>query len=124
MKGFKGKHGVYLIAEIGGNHEGDLSRAEKLIDMACDSGFDAVKLQIYACDTLVSKVTSPQRNDHFKKFQLTPGEYIILAKRCIEKGLEFAASVWDEKALDWIDPYLGFYKIGSGDLTAYPLIKK
>ncbi|SVD20879.1 uncharacterized protein METZ01_LOCUS373733, partial [marine metagenome] len=34
------------------------------------------------------------------------------------------ASVWDINALEWIDPYMKFYKIGSGDLTAYPILER
>ena len=35
----------------------------------------------------------------------------------------FCASVWDSSAFEWIDPYMPFYKIGSGDLTAYPILE-
>jgi len=122
--GWSGKHGVYLIAEIGGNHEGDFQYAQRLAQLACDSGVDAVKFQIYTGDTLVSRVESPERNAHFKRFELFPEQYISLAKQCREQGVTFTASVWDMSALEWIDPYMEFYKIGSGDLTAYPLLKR
>jgi len=124
MKCWHGKHGPYLIAEIGGNHEGDFNYARDLTSLACESGIDAVKFQIYTGESLVSKVESPDRYSHFQKFQFTPDQYITLAELCRKKGVTFAASVWDVKAFSWIDPYLKFYKIGSGDLTAYPLIKK
>jgi N,N'-diacetyllegionaminate synthase len=119
-----GKHGVYLIAEIGGNHEGNFEYAQQLAQLACESGVDAVKFQIYTGDTLVSKVESPDRNAHFKRFELLPEQYISLAKQCQELGVTFAASVWDVSAFEWIDPYMEFYKIGSGDLTAYPVLKR
>ncbi len=124
LKGWCGKNGVYLIAEIGGNHEGNFEYAQKLTESACVSGVDAVKFQIYNGDTLVSKVVDPHRNSHFKKFELTQEQYISLAKQCQEKGVVFTASVWDIRALAWIDPYMEFYKIGSGDLTAYPVLKE
>ena len=112
----------YLIAEIGGNHEGDFEYALKLTDLALQSGADAVKFQIYTGDTLVSSVESPQRNQHFKKFELTNEQHIQLAKKVIDAGKDYSASVWDVDALEWIDPYMSFYKIGSGDLTAYPVL--
>jgi N,N'-diacetyllegionaminate synthase len=124
MSVWQSKNGVYLIAEIGGNHEGDFNYAQHLTQLACDSGVDAVKFQIYTGDSLVSKVASFQRNQHFKKFELKPEQYIQLAQLCRANQVDFLASVWDVSALEWIDPYLPFYKIGSGDLTAYPVLKK
>ena len=67
---FVGKHGPLLIAEIGGNHEGDFEYAKRLTKLAIDSDVDFVKFQIYTGDTLVSSVESPTRNAHFKKFEL------------------------------------------------------
>ena len=124
MNGLSGKNGPYLIAEIGGNHEGDFNYAIKLTELACKSGVDAVKFQIYTGDILVSSVESPDRNEHFKKFELTSNQYISLAEICYLSGVTFMASVWDPDAINWIDPYIKIYKIGSGDLTAYPIIKK
>ena len=91
--------------------------------LAIESGADAVKFQIYTGDTLVSSYESPDRNQHFKKFELTQEEHIYLAKMILEADLMYSASVWDIEALEWIDPYMSFYKIGSGDLTAYPVLK-
>jgi len=123
MKQWKGKHGPLLIAEIGGNHEGNFEYARELTHLAIDSGVDYIKFQIYTGDGLVNPKESPDRNAHFKKFELTPDQHIELATICKDNGIGYLASVWEDSALDWIDPYLDFYKIGSGDLTAYPLIK-
>lgn len=123
MNYFTGKNGVYIIAEIGGNHEGNFEYAKELTRLAASSGADAVKFQIYTGDTLVNPVLAPDRNKHFKKFQLTPDQYIELAKLCRELGTTFMASVWDPAALDYIDPFIEIYKIGSGDLTAYSVIR-
>lgn len=123
MIGWQGKHGAYLIAEIGGNHEGNFDYAQSLTQLACESGVDAVKFQIYTGDTIVSKIEDPQRNKHFKRFELKPEQYIDLAEQCRANGIVFLASVWDVSVLEWIDPYLAFYKVGSGDLTAYPILK-
>ena len=80
MPGWNGKNGVYLIAEIGGNHEGNFNYAKKLASLACSSGVDAVKFQIYTGNTLVNCVESPVRNEHFKKFELKREQYIELAE--------------------------------------------
>ena len=120
---FKGKYGPLLIAEIGGNHEGDFAYAKKLCDLAIASKADCVKFQIYTGDGLVSPVESPDRNKHFKKFELSNEQHIELAKKVRQAGKKYTASVWEENALEWIDPYIDFYKIGSGDLTAYALLE-
>ena len=94
-----------------------------MTDLAIASGADVVKFQIYSGDTLVSPVESPDRYRHFQRFELSPDQHIALAERCRAAGCDYNASVWDPGALDWLDPYLTFYKVGSGDLTAYPLLQ-
>jgi len=121
---WKGKHGPLLIAEIGGNHEGNFEYAKKLTQLAIDSGADYVKFQIYTGDGLVSKLESPDRNQHFKKFELSPEQHIELAEMCRSQKVGYTASVWNFDALDWINPYMDFFKVGSGDLTAYPMLRE
>ncbi len=123
-KPFQGKHGPLLIAEIGGNHEGDFEYAKKLAQLAIDCDVDYVKFQIYTGDSLVSSVESPIRNKHFKKFELTRNQHIYLAEMILEAGIKYTSSVWDIEAMNWIDKYISLYKIGSGDLTAYPVLKE
>ena len=120
---WQGRFGPLLIAEIGGNHEGDFDAAMRMTDLAIASGADVVKFQIYTGDSLVSPVESPDRHRHFQRFELSQEQHIALAKRCQAAGRIYNASVWDLSVLEWLDPYLTFYKIGSGDLTAYPLLK-
>tara|TARA_Y100000589_G_scaffold311272_1_gene330491 strand:- start:9885 stop:10898 length:1014 start_codon:yes stop_codon:yes gene_type:complete len=124
MSNFKGKNGALLIAEIGGNHEGDFSYAKKLTKLAIESEVDVIKFQIYTGDTLVSKIESPKRNKHFKKFELTKKEHIYLAEMVKEAKIKYSSSVWDINTLSWINKYIDIYKIGSGDLTAYPVLNK
>lgn len=120
---WKGSSGPLLIAEIGGNHEGDFEVAKAMAESAISSGADCVKFQLYSGDTLVSPVESPERNKHFQKFELSREQHIHLAEICQTAGVTYLASVWDLEMLDWIDPYLDFYKIGSGDMTAWPIIE-
>ncbi|MEN0047252.1 MAG: N-acetylneuraminate synthase family protein [Bacteroidota bacterium] len=121
---FKGKHGPLLIAEIGGNHEGNFEYAKELTQLAIDTDVDFVKFQIYTGNTLVSKVENPVRNKHFKKFELHPEQHIELAEMIQAAGIGYMSSVWDMSALDWIDDYIPVYKIGSGDMTAYPVLRQ
>lgn len=121
---WRGAAGPLLIAEIGGNHEGDFAAAQNMCQQAIESGADCVKFQLYRGDTLVSSVESPDRNKHFQKFELTREQHIQLGEMCRAAGVGYAASVWDMEMLEWIDPYLDFYKVGSGDLTAWPLLRE
>lgn len=123
LPNWKGKHGPLLIAEIGGNHEGDFEYAQRLTKLAIESDVDYIKFQLYSGDTLVSKIENPIRNKHFKKFELPHQQYIELAQLCQAANIGFMASVWDIDYLEWIDEYMPIYKIGSGDLTAYPVLK-
>lgn len=112
-----------LIAEIGGNHEGDFAKARDLVDLAISSGADCVKLQVYAGDKLVSSRESPDRNSHFKKFELSLDQHLFLAEQVKSAGLVYSASIWDFESMEALDPYLDFYKIGSGDMTHYPMLE-
>ncbi len=114
---------VYFIAEVGGNHEGDFQYALRLADLAIESGADAVKFQIYTGDSLVSRMESPTRNAHFKKFELTRTQYEGLAKRCSDAGVDFMASIWSVEQLAWADELVSVHKVGSGDLTAHPILR-
>ena len=95
----------------------------RLCDLALDSGADAVKFQVYSGDTLVSSVSSPERNAHFKTFELTREQHVGLAERVRAAGRQYMASVWDEAMLEWIGPLVEIHKVGSGDLTCYPILR-
>jgi N-acetylneuraminate synthase/N,N'-diacetyllegionaminate synthase len=124
MNNFKGKYGPVIIAEIGGNHEGDFEYAKELTRLAITTKVDYIKFQLYTGDTLVSRIESPVRNQHFKRFELTKEQHLEIAKMVTDAGIGYMASVWDEDMMDWIDDYMPIYKVGSGDLTAYPVLKK
>ena len=124
MSNWRGKNGPLLIAEIGGNHEGNFDYAKKLLNLALNTEVDIIKFQLYEGKTLVSPFESKDRFDHFKKFQLRKKEHIYLAQMCKDSGVKYLSSIWDLDMLPWIDEFLDYYKIGSGDLTAYPIIKE
>lgn len=115
---------IYFIAEIGGNHEGDFNRAKKQLDLALEANVDAVKFQIYRGDRLVSPIENESRNERFQEFELSKTEFEKLAETAKVHDTDFLASVWDSKSLEWVNPLVPFHKIGSGDLTAFPLIRQ
>lgn len=115
---------VLFIAEIGGNHEGDFAYARRLTQLGLESGADIIKFQIYSGDTLVSSVERPDLNTHFKRFELSREQYAALAEICIAGGARFMASLWNAEAMEWADRYIPIHKVGSGDLTCTPLIRK
>ena len=117
------KNSVFYIAEIGGNHEGDYNYAKRLARLAIDSGADAVKFQFYTGDTLVSHIEDGNRNAHFKKFELTNDQNLDLMNMVEIGGAIPMASVWSADMLKWADPHLSIHKVGSGDLTCYPMLK-
>ena len=114
----------YLIAEIGGNHEGDFELCKTMLDSAIRGGADGVKFQIYTGDKIVNTFVDPDRAKHFEKFELSHEQYFELAKICDSANVDFLASIWDYEALDLFSERMPFIKIGSGDLTAFPFLKK
>ena len=120
---WEGKHGPLLIAEIGGNHEGNFDYAKRLTELAIESNVDYIKFQIYTGDTLVNPVENPIRNKHFKKFELSEKQHIHLAEMCKSAEIGYMASVWNPDFAEWVDEYSDIYKIGSGDFTAFPVIE-
>lgn len=121
---FYSENGVFLIAEVGGNHEGDFGYAKELLHMAAESGADAVKFQIYTGESLVNPRYDPERVAHFNRFALSREQYVELAELCGSLGTRFMASVWDPGMFEEIDPYMPIYKVGSGDLTAYDFLAR
>lgn len=113
-----------LIAEIGGNHEGDIAYAKKLVKLAASSKAQIIKTQAYTGDSLVNPRYDPKRNTHFKRFELTLQQNLDLAELVKASGKKFSVSVWN---IDWVEdflPFVDYYKVGSGDMTNYPMLSK
>ena len=118
------KRRVYTIAEIGGNHEGSYEKALELTYKAIETNVDAIKYQIYTGDTLVNKLEDKERNEHFKRFELSKKEYLDLASKCKKANIDFIASVWDPRKLNEFIPMMPYIKIGSGDMTSLHMIER
>jgi len=118
------KNELYLIAEIGGNHQGSFEKALDLCELAINSEADCIKFQLYNAENLVNPFISKDRYKHFKNFELTKDQHIYLAEKCIKSGKDYSASIWDLNMISWIEPFLKFFKVGSGDLTSRQYLRR
>ena len=112
---------VFVIAEIGANHEGSLNEAKRLIEAAARCGADAVKFQTYRAETIVA-VTETQRRAHFKRLELSEQEFAALAQEAGNHGVVFLSTPFDRESADFLDGLMPAFKVASGDLTATPLL--
>lgn len=114
----------YLIAEIGGNHEGDVERARALATAAADAGADAVKFQTYRAERLVNPRLSPERYEHFSRLQFALEDWVKLAEHVTQLGCDFMTSLWDPEQLTEFAGLVAGWKVGSGDLTNWSFIRQ
>lgn len=127
--------GVYVIAELGHNHQGSLQQAEQLIREAAAAGAQAVKLQKRDVRTLFTKTMYDQPYTGRQSFGATYGqhrqalefgreEYVHLGCVAAEVGVELLATAFDIPSVDFlVDLDVPAIKIASGDVTNTPLLK-
>ncbi len=127
----------YFIADIAANHDGDLNRAYRLIELAKEAGADAAKFQNFKAKKIVSNKgfeslkgqLSHQAN--WKKSVVevyedasVPDDWTEKFKiKCNEVGIEYFTSPYDFESVDLVDPFVNVYKIGSGDITWLEIIE-
>ena len=124
----------YLIAEIGINHNGSLDIAKKLINNAKDTGFDAVKFQkrtiniVYDQKTLDTPRESSWGNTTREQkmgLEFEKPEYDEIEKYCKEVNIEWFASAWDVKSLEFLDNYnLKHHKIASAMIVDHNFLNE
>ena len=129
---------TYIIAEVGVNHNGSLDLALKLVDIAAKSGANAVKFQTFKSEKLSSKnakkaeyqkknlnTNNDSQLDMLKKIELSYHDFRLVFNRCKEKNIDFISTPFDLESVDFLEELgVDIYKIGSGDLTNYLLLKK
>jgi N-acetylneuraminate synthase len=124
---------VFIIAEIGINHNGDVELAKKLINLAKKSGCDAVKFQkrtvekIYSKDVLDSLRESPWGHTTREQklgLEFNKKEYDIINDYCKQNNIEWFASAWDVESQIFLQQYnLKYNKIASAMLTDIDFLK-
>ena len=124
---------IFLIAEIGINHNGDMSIAKQLIDAAADAGFDAVKFQkrtielVYTKEFLDSPRESPWGNTQRAQkegLEFSLEQYKEIDQYCESKNIQWTASAWDIEAQKFLRQFnCTFNKVASPMLGHIPLLK-
>ena len=128
-------HPVYIIAEIGINHQGDVEIAKELILQAKDCGADCVKFQKRSINRILTKegLNMPYVNSnsfgetygkHKQALELSKEDYLTLFNFSKQNDIDFAASGWDEESIDFLDELgVPFFKMASADITNFPLLE-
>jgi N-acetylneuraminate synthase len=126
---------VFIIAEIGINHNGSLDLARKLIDGAAEAGCDAVKFQKRTPELCVPRDQwAIERDtpwgrmtyiDYRHKVEFDHEGYAAIDRHCRERGIRWFASCWDEEAVDFLAAFdLPCFKAASASLTDLSLLRK
>lgn len=126
----------YVIAEAGVNHNGDLGLAKELVRAARRTGADAVKFQTFRTEKLVSRYAPraayQERNagagtqeDLLRPLELAERDFQVLSDLARDEGITFLSTPFDDESVDVL-ARLGVpaFKVGSGDLTNHPLLRR
>jgi len=111
----------YFVAEIGSNHNQDMDRIKKLIASAKESGFDAVKFQLFTADTLYHPSALNERSV-LKDRELDPDFLYHIDIACAKEGIDFICTPFSIKEVELIQPYVSAIKISSYELLRAGLI--
>lgn len=129
----------FIIAEMSGNHNGDLNRALELVEAAASAGADALKLQTYTADTITMNVRGglfdiTDKNSLWKGYNLyelyqeahTPWEWHQpIFEKAKSLGMQAFSSPFDETAVDFLEELeVPAYKIASFESNHFPLLKR
>lgn len=128
---------VYIIAEAGVNHNGNINLAKRLVDAAKEAGADVVKFQTFQADNLASKyarkagyqlhTTSEKetQKEMLKKLELTYDMHVELIRYCKEIGIDFLSTPFDLDSINLLESIgMKQYKIPSGEITNLPYLRK
>ena len=128
---------VFIIAEAGVNHNGNLEIARELVNEAAKAGVDAVKFQTFKAENIVCKnaakaeyqkeATDAEQSqlEMLKKLELTEEMHRELVVYCKEKGVLFLSTPFDVDSVDYLSGIgMEIMKIPSGEITNYPYLKR
>jgi N,N'-diacetyllegionaminate synthase len=121
---------VFIIGEIGVNHNGRLDLALQLIDVAAQAGADAVKFQTYQTSALVTATASRatyqvcnlgeagSQADMLLQYELSHEDYQAITDHCASRGIRFISTPFDFASADFLEELgVDCFKVSSGDLT-------
>jgi N,N'-diacetyllegionaminate synthase len=127
---------VFVVAEAGVNHNGELGLAKKLVDVAKDAKADAVKFQAFKAENVAVKdaekaayqkqTTGSDESQYemIKKLELTKKDLRELADYAKRKGLMFLASPFGKESVDLLDEIdVPAFKVASGEITNFPFLR-
>ena len=128
---------TYFIAEIGGNFDGSIEKAKRLIDAAKEAGADCAKFQTFTANTIVSEGGFSKMTLHgvhgswgrtvtevFRDVEFPMEWHHEIAEYCAQIGIDFSTSPYFKEAVDLCaDMKLPFIKIGSGEITWLDMIE-
>jgi N,N'-diacetyllegionaminate synthase len=129
-------HPVFIIAEAGVNHNGDINLARELVDVAVEAGVDAVKFQTFISEDIVTchaekadyqkENTGNEQESQFemlKKLELSFKEFRELKAYCDKRGIIFLSTPFDRKSVDFLDKLKVLaFKVASGEISNFPLL--
>mgnify|MGYP000306502262 CR=1 FL=1 len=127
---------VFIIAEAGVNHNGSIDIAKKMIDVASDSGADAVKFQTFKAEKVVIKnapkvqyqkdslLDNDSQYEMLKKLELDLNAHQIISRYCEKKKIIFLSTPFDHQSIDLLESLdFKIYKIPSGEITNLPYLR-
>lgn len=130
-------HQVYIIAEIGVNHNGSLDLAFQSIKEAKKCGADAVKFQTFKAEKLVvsnaQKANYQNRNtdaqesqlDMLKKLELNYKDFVLIKEYCHEMQIDFLSTPFDEESAEFLNSLnIDAFKVSSGDMNNIPFLQQ
>lgn len=126
-----------IIAEVGVNHNGDLSMARRLVDAAAEAGADLVKFQTFQADRLVTAkaekapyqlaATAIEESQHemIRRLELTEAMHDDLIAYCRQHRIEFFSTAFDVESLDYLMGLgMARIKVPSGEITNLPYLRR
>lgn len=129
-------HQPFIIAEVGINHNGELEKAFKMIEVAKDSGANAVKFQTFKAEEFVGDINlthtynsqgieiTESAMEMFKRYELSREEFFLIKEKCDETGIMFLSTPQNRSDLDLLlEIGIPAIKVGSDDFTNLPQLK-
>lgn len=126
---------VFVIAEAGVNHNGDLALAEKLVDAAAAAGCDAVKFQTFRAEEIAAETAAlapyqakakagRDQRSMLSRLELNENAHLRLQSRSRKAGIEFLSTAFDASSADFLDKIgMPIFKIASGEITHKSLVE-